>query len=299
MLERLLSGMAVGSPAATLLREAEGHRQQAVALSRKMRRSETTQTKAVILAGGLGTRLQEETEFRPKPMVEVGGKPILWHIMKIYSAHGVNDFIICLGYKGYVIKEYFSNYFLHSSNVTFDFRRNETEIHQCAAEPWRVTLIDTGEHSMTGGRLRRVRAHLEDEPYFCFTYGDGVADVDIDALIAFHKSHGKLATVTGVQPPGRYGALQLEGQQVVSFEEKPRGDSGWINGGFFVLSPEAIDFIDGDGTSFEGDPLQRLAAEDQLMVYTHPGYWQAMDTLRDRNRLDTLWTSGEAPWRVW
>jgi glucose-1-phosphate cytidylyltransferase len=255
--------------------------------------------KAVILAGGLGTRLSEETHLKPKPMVEIGGRPILWHILKIFSAHGVNDFIICCGYKGYIIKEYFSNYFLHMSDVTFDMANNRTEIHQAGAEPWRVTLIDTGENTMTGGRLKRVRKFLENERQFCFTYGDGVADVDISALIAFHESHGKLATVTAIQPPGRYGAIEADGTQVTGFVEKPKGDGGWINGGFFVLSPKAIDYIDGDATHWEAGPMQQIAAEGQLQVYMHKGFWQAMDTLRDKSQLDEMWQSGEAKWKVW
>ena len=284
-----------------LLREAEGRRMGPLPSvgATTSAAPDSSLTKAVILAGGLGTRLREETEYRPKPMVEIGGKPILWHILKIFSTHGVNDFVVCLGYKGYVIKEYFANYFLHSSDVTFDFRRNETAIHHCGAEPWRITLVDTGEHSMTGGRLRRVRDHLEDSEPFCFTYGDGVADVDITALLAFHRAHGKLATVTGVQPPGRYGALRLDGRRVVDFEEKPRGDGGWINGGYFVLDPAAIDYIDGDDTSFESDPLRRLAEAGELMVHTHDGFWHAMDTLRDKTQLESLWASGRAPWKIW
>lgn len=255
--------------------------------------------KAVILAGGFGTRISEESHLRPKPMIEIGGKPILWHIMKIYSTHGVNDFIICLGYKGYIIKEYFSNYFLHMSDVTFDMTKNQTEVHQAGAEPWRVTLIDTGETTMTGGRLKRVRRFVEDEECFCFTYGDGVADVDISALVAFHLSHGRQATVTGVQPPGRYGALDLEGTLVRGFEEKPRGDGGWINGGFFVLDPKIIGQIDGDPASFESDTLHKVAEMGELMVFPHTGFWQPMDTLRDKNQLEALWTRCEAPWKVW
>ena len=255
--------------------------------------------KAVILAGGLGTRLSEETHLKPKPMVEVGGRPILWHILKIFSAHGVNDFIICCGYKGYVIKEYFSNYFLHMSDVTFDMANNKVEIHQAGAEPWRVTLIDTGESTMTGGRLKRARRFLENERNFCFTYGDGLADVDISALIRFHEAHGKLATVTAVQPPGRYGALETEGTRVTGFMEKPKGDGGWINGGFFVLSPKAIDYVDDNSSSWEGDALTRIAADGQLQVYTHKGFWQAMDTLRDKNQLDEMWQRGDAKWKVW
>lgn len=255
--------------------------------------------KAVILAGGLGTRLSEETYLKPKPMVEIGGRPILWHILKIFSAHGVNDFIICCGYKGYIIKEYFSNYFLHMSDVTFDMANNRTEIHQAGAEPWRVTLIDTGETTHTGGRLRRVRRYIENERSFCFTYGDGVSDVDISALVSFHESHGKLATVTAVQPAGRYGALLSEGTAVTGFVEKPRGDGGWINGGFFVLNPEVIGYIEGDSSSWEGDALHRIAGDGQLEMYRHGGFWQAMDTLRDKTHLEELWQSGQAKWKVW
>ena len=255
--------------------------------------------KAVILAGGLGTRISEETHLKPKPMVEIGGRPILWHILKIYSAHGVDDFIICCGYKGYVIKEYFANYFLHMSDVTFDMASNRMEVHERYAEPWRVTLVDTGENTLTGGRLRRVRRYLEGEEAFCFTYGDGLADVDIRALIAFHRSHGRLATVTAVQPPGRYGALVRDGEAVRGFVEKPRGDGGWINGGFFVLSPKVLDYIEGDATSWEAEPMRRLAAEDQLRAFEHRGFWQPMDTLRDKNQLEELWASGRAPWKVW
>jgi len=255
--------------------------------------------KAVILAGGLGTRLSEETSTRPKPMVEIGGKPILWHIMKIYSAHGVNEFVICLGYKGYVIKEYFANYFLHMSDVTFDMRTNKTEIHQAGAEPWRVTLVDTGDHTLTGGRLKRVREFVKDDSCFCFTYGDGVSDVDIAALIRFHKNHGKLATVTSVQPPGRYGALETDGTKVTGFAEKPRGDGGWINGGFFVLHPKAIDYVEGDPSSWEVDALHAIAAEGELQVFTHRGFWQPMDTLRDKNQLEDMWQRDEAPWKIW
>lgn len=255
--------------------------------------------KAVILAGGLGTRISEETHLRPKPMIEIGGKPILWHIMKSYSAHGVTDFVICCGYKGYIIKEYFANYFLHMSDVTFDMVHNRMEVHEQKAEPWRVTLVDTGEDTMTGGRLRRVKEYLKDEEAFCFTYGDGVADVDIAASIAFHKAHGKLATVTAVLPPGRFGALAREGDAVRGFIEKPRGDGGWINGGFFVLSPKVIDYIAGDSTSWELEPMAKLAAENQLHAFEHNGFWQPMDTLREKNLLEDLWTSGEAPWKQW
>ena len=255
--------------------------------------------KAVILAGGLGTRISEETHLRPKPMIEIGGKPILWHIMKSYSAHGVNDFVICCGYKGYIIKEYFANYFLHMSDVTFDMVHNQMEVHEQKAEPWRVTLVDTGEDTMTGGRLKRVKDYLKDEEAFCFTYGDGVADVDIAASIAFHKAHGKLATVTAVLPPGRFGALARDGDAVRGFIEKPRGDGGWINGGFFVLSPKVIDYIAADATSWELEPMAKLAAENQLHAFEHNGFWQPMDTLRERNLLEDLWASGEAPWKRW
>ena len=255
--------------------------------------------KAVILAGGLGTRISEETHLKPKPMIEIGGKPILWHIMKIYSAHGVNDFVICCGYRGYVIKEYFANYFLHMSDVTFDMANNQMEVHRKHAEPWRVTVVDTGDNTMTGGRLRRVADYLVNEEAFCFTYGDGVADVNIAEAIRFHKDHGKLATVTAVQPPGRYGALQMDGSRVAGFTEKPRGDGGLINGGFFVLSPRCIARIEGDPTSWEGEPLTSLANDGQLMAYEHQGFWQPMDTLRDKNLLEDLWQSGRAPWKVW
>ncbi len=255
--------------------------------------------KAVILAGGLGTRLSEETSLRPKPMVEIGGRPILWHIMKSYSAHGIHDFVICLGYKGYLIKEYFANYFLHMSDVTIDMRHNRTEVHQANAEPWRVTLVDTGDHSMTGGRLRRVRDYLADEEAFCFTYGDGVGDVDIGACIEFHQQHGKLATLTATQPPGRFGALNLEGDQVLNFQEKPQGDGAWINGGFFVLSPKVIDYINADASIWEREPMERLAADGEIMAWRHRGFWQPMDTLRDKQHLEELWASGKAPWKVW
>ena len=255
--------------------------------------------KAVILAGGLGTRISEETHLKPKPMIEIGGRPILWHIMKIYSAHGVSDFVICCGYKGYVIKEYFANYFLHMSDVTFDMERNEMEVHQRKAEPWRVTLVDTGEETLTGGRLRRVSEYLKDEEAFCFTYGDGVANVDVAKQIAFHRQHGKLATVTAVQPPGRYGALVRNGDSVQGFQEKPPGDGAWINGGFFVLDPKVIDFIEGDRTSWEGKPLEQIARQGQLEAFEHRGFWQPMDTLRDKNHLESLWDSGEAPWKIW
>jgi glucose-1-phosphate cytidylyltransferase len=255
--------------------------------------------KAVILAGGLGTRISEETHLKPKPMVEVGGKPLLWHVMKLYSAHGVNDFVICCGYKGYVIKEYFANYFLHMSDVTFDMVNNRMEVHEKHAEPWRVTLVDTGEDTMTGGRLKRVAEYVKDEEAFCFTYGDGVADVDIAAEIAFHRAHGKPATVTAVMPPGRYGALVREGDAVQGFQEKPRGDGGWINGGFFILSPRVIERIAGDATSWEQEPLMGLAADGQLAAFEHRGFWQPMDTLREKNLLEDLWQSGQAPWKKW
>ncbi len=255
--------------------------------------------KAVILAGGFGTRISEETHLKPKPMVEIGGKPILWHIMKIYSSHGVNDFIICCGYRGYIIKEYFNNYFLHTSDVTFDMPNNRMSVHNRTTEPWIVTLVDTGEGTMTGGRLKRVRDFVKDEKAFCFTYGDGVADIDITRQIAFHESHGKLATVTAVQPPGRYGALNLEGDLVTGFSEKPRGDGGLINGGFFILSPDCLDLIEGDGTSWEGRPLNELAAKRQLAAFEHDRFWQPMDTLRDRNLLEELWNTGKAPWKLW
>ena len=255
--------------------------------------------KAVILAGGLGTRLAEETSVRPKPMVEIGGKPVLWHILKSYSHHGINDFVICLGYRGYLIKEYFANYFLHMSDVTFDMANNAMEVHQKNAEPWRVTLVDTGEDSMTGGRLGRVADYVRDDECFCFTYGDGVADIDIAAQIAFHRGHGKEATVTAVQPPGRYGALQLDGTRVAGFIEKPRGDGGLINGGFFVLSPKVLARIDGDATSWEREPMAGLARDGELMAYVHSGFWQPMDTLREKNILEELWQSGRAPWKRW
>lgn len=255
--------------------------------------------KAVILAGGLGTRISEETHLKPKPMIEVGGKPILWHIMKMYSAHGVNDFVICCGYKGYVIKEYFANYFLHMSDVTFDMSNNRMEVHQRNSEPWRVTLIDTGENTLTGGRLKRVAEYLKDESAFCFTYGDGLSDIDIRASIDFHAQHGKLATVTVVQPPGRYGAIQRDGDNVTGFTEKPRGDGGLINGGFFVLSPKVIDYIDGDMTTWEADPMIALAREGQMKAFEHTEFWHPMDTLRDKNYLEELWKSGKAPWKIW
>ena len=255
--------------------------------------------KAVILAGGLGTRISEETHLRPKPMIEIGGKPILWHIMKLYSAYGIDEFVICCGYKGYMIKEYFANYFLHMSDVTFDMRNNRMEVHQRKAEPWRVTLVDTGEDTLTGGRLKRVADHVRNEEAFFFTYGDGVSDVDIGAELAFHRSHGRQATVVAVRPPGRYGALRLLGDRVEGFTEKPRGDGGFINGGFFVLSPECIEVIDGDRCSWEGDALGRLAERGQLMAFRHDGFWQPMDTLREKNLLEELWAAGRAPWKAW
>lgn len=254
---------------------------------------------AVILAGGLGTRISEETHLKPKPMIEIGGKPILWHIMKIYSAHGVNEFIICCGYKGYIIKEYFANYFLHMSDVTFDMANNEMQVHQKKAEPWKVTLVDTGEQTLTGGRLKRVASYLKGEESFCFTYGDGLSDLDISASLQFHKNHGKLATVTAVQPPGRYGALKREGNQVTGFTEKPRGDGGLINGGFFILSPKTIDLIEDDTTTWEAEPMTELAASGEMMMFEHDGFWQPMDTLREKTMLENLWASGDAPWKVW
>jgi glucose-1-phosphate cytidylyltransferase len=256
--------------------------------------------KAVILAGGLGTRLSEETTIKPKPMVEIGGQPVLWHIMKIYSAHGINDFIICCGYKGYVIKEYFANYFLRMSDVTFDMRFNQMNIHDGKAEPWRVTLVDTGESTMTGGRLKRVREHLGNEA-FCFTYGDGVSNINISELVKFHKEQGTLGTLTAVQPPGRFGAISLgQGQtKITTFHEKPDGDGAWINGGYFILEPEVIDSIADDSTVWEQEPMKKLAHSDQLSAYRHDGFWQPMDTLKDKNYLEGLWKSGKAPWKVW
>ena len=254
---------------------------------------------AVLLAGGLGTRISEETHLKPKPMIEIGGKPILWHIMKMYAAHGVNEFVVCCGYKGYLIKEYFSNYFLHMSDVTFDMRTNEMKVHHQTAEPWRVTLVDTGDNTMTGGRLKRVQSYVQGEQEFCFTYGDGVSDIDIGALLTFHQAHGKRATVTAVQPPGRYGALDLEEDRVNGFIEKPLGDGGWINGGFFVLHPSVIDEIEADGTPWESSPLQRLAHADELRAFRHHGFWQPMDTLRDKLLLEELWQAGKAPWKQW
>jgi glucose-1-phosphate cytidylyltransferase len=254
--------------------------------------------KAVILAGGLGTRLSEETGSKPKPMIEIGAKPLLWHIMKIYSAHGIDEFVVCLGYRGYVIKEYFANYYLHMGDVTFDMKDNRMEVHQSGAEPWKVTLIDTGAETQTGGRLKRVLPYVDGED-FCFTYGDGVADVDLPALIDFHREHGRLATVTAVQPSGRFGALDIEGETIRRFEEKPRGDGGWINGGFFVLSPKVGDYIDGDESVWEREPLQRLAQDDQLSAYRHDGFWYAVDTVRDKRHLQELWESGDPPWKLW
>lgn len=256
--------------------------------------------KAVILAGGLGTRISEESNLKPKPMIEIGGKPILWHILKIYSAHGIDEFIICCGYKGYVIKEYFANYFLHMSDVTFDIRHNRMEVHQRHAEPWRVTLVDTGEHTMTGGRLKRIAGYVGDEDAFCFTYGDGVSDVDISALIAFHRAHGLQATLTSVYPPGRFGALDIQDDyRVTSFQEKPKGDGGQINGGFFVLSPKVLELIQDDQTIWEREPIETLALSNQLKAYRHTGFWQPMDTLRDKTLLEELWAEGKAPWKVW
>jgi glucose-1-phosphate cytidylyltransferase len=254
--------------------------------------------KAVILAGGRGSRLSEETTVRPKPMVEIGGKPILWHIMKIYAAHGVEEFVICLGYKGYVIKEYFANYHLHTSDLSFDLGRGDVEVHHSATEPWRVTLLDTGEGTMTGGRLKRALPYVGEED-FCFTYGDGLADIDIAALIAYHREQGALATITAVQPPGRFGAVELEGTHVRSFQEKPRGDGAWLNGGFFVLSPAIGRYLDGDAATWEDEPLRVLADEGQLACFCHRGFWRAMDTLRDRIQLEELWEAGDAPWRIW
>ena len=254
--------------------------------------------KAVILAGGMGTRISEETALRPKPMVEIGGKPILWHILKIYSAHGINDFVICLGYKGYMIKEYFANYFLHTSDVTFDMANNKMEVHSAHTEPWKVTLVDTGDETMTGGRLKRIQPYLGHDD-FCFTYGDGVGDINIRELIAFHHSHGKLATLTATQPPGRFGSLRLNNTLVEGFQEKPQGDGGWINGGFFVLSPKVIDYIADDTTLWEREPMEGLARDGQLAAYQHDGFWQPMDTLRDKMLLQQLWESGSAPWKSW
>ena len=253
--------------------------------------------KVVLLAGGLGTRISEESSLRPKPMIEIGGRPILWHIMKIYLAHGLRDFVICCGYKGYMIKEYFANYSLHMSDVTIDMEKNSIEVHQKKAEPWRVTLVDTGEATNTGGRLKRVSEYIDDD--FCMTYGDGVGSINIAELIAFHRQHGKLATMTATQPPGRFGALQIDDHAVTSFLEKPTGDGGWINGGFFVLSPKTLDLIEGDDTIWERKPLETLAQTGQLQAFFHPGFWQPMDTLRDKNHLEELWQSGQAPWKAW
>ncbi|MDP1812023.1 MAG: glucose-1-phosphate cytidylyltransferase [Sediminibacterium sp.] len=255
--------------------------------------------KVVILAGGFGTRISEESHLKPKPMIEIGGKPILWHIMKIYAAYGINDFIVCLGYKGYVIKEYFANYFLHTSDVTFDILQNTMEVHHKNAEPWRVTLVDTGEDSMTGGRLKRVAGYLEPNEPFLFTYGDGVADIDIGAEIAFHKKHGKIASICAVQPPGRYGAILRKDDIVIGFEEKPAGDGAWINGGFFVLQPEALHYIKGDSTSWESESLVKIALDGQLAAFEHRGFWQPMDTMRDKIQLEALWADKKALWKVW
>jgi glucose-1-phosphate cytidylyltransferase len=254
--------------------------------------------KAVILAGGLGTRISEETVIRPKPMIDIGGKPVLWHILKIYSQHGINDFIICLGYKGYMVKEYFANYFLHTSDVTFDLAHNRMEVHQQHAEPWRVTLVDTGDQTQTGGRLKRVESYL-DEGTFCFTYGDGLSDIDIAAQLAFHETTKSLATMCAVQPPGRFGAIDIQDNRITRFEEKPSGDGSWINGGFFVLEPGVLDYIEGDATIWERAPLEALARDGQLSAYTHGGFWQPMDTLRDKMKLEELWQGGHAPWKVW
>jgi glucose-1-phosphate cytidylyltransferase len=253
--------------------------------------------KAVILAGGLGTRLSEETSIKPKPMVEIGGRPVLWHILKIYSAHGINDFVICAGYKGYLIKEYFANYFLHMSDITFDMAKNSMEVHQKKAEPWRVTVVDTGDDTMTGGRIKRIAPYVDGT--FCCTYGDGVGDIDITALVAFHQAGQRKATLTGVQPPGRFGAVNLDGNIIRSFQEKPEGDGSWINGGFFVLEPSIFDEIEGDATIWERKPLESLASEEQLGIYKHHGFWRPMDTLRDKTELENLWDSGKAPWKMW
>ena len=255
--------------------------------------------KAVILAGGFGTRIAEETHLKPKPMIEIGGKPILWHILKLYSAHGVNDFVICCGYKGYVIKEYFANYFLHMSDVTFDMLNNKMQVHHQNAEPWRVTLVDTGENTLTGGRLKRVSEYISDEEAICFTYGDGLANINISDQIMFHQQHGKLVTITAVQPPGRYGSLELHGDIVHGFTEKPKGDGAYINGGFFILSPKVLDFINGDQTSWESGPLETLASTDEVRAFFHNNFWHAMDTLRDKMYLENLWKSGNAPWKCW
>ena len=254
--------------------------------------------KAVILAGGMGSRLAEETATRPKPMVEIGGKPILWHVMKIYAAHGIDEFVVCVGYRGYMIKEYFANYYLHTCDVTFDIAGNAMEVHRSEAEPWKVTLVDTGETTNTGGRLKRVLPYLNGED-FCFTYGDGVSDLDVRALIDYHRSHGAAATITAVQPGGRFGALTIANDQVRGFQEKPVDDGGWVNGGFFVLSPRAVDYVAGDETAWEDEPLRRLAADGELRAYRHGGFWYAMDTVRDRNHLQRLWAAGDAPWNIW
>lgn len=254
--------------------------------------------KVVILAGGLGSRISEETQVRPKPMVEIGGKPVLWHVMKTYSAYGINDFVICCGYKGYLVKEYFANYALHMSDVTFDMRKNAMTVHQNSAEPWSVTLVDTGEETATGGRLKRVRAYLDDGD-FCFTYGDGVSDVNVSSLVAFHRKQGTLATVTATQPPGRFGVLTMTRDKITAFKEKPEGEGGWVNGGYFVLSPRALDYIDGDSTSWEREPMERLAADGNLSAFVHRGFWHPLDTLRDKFLLNELWSSGHAPWKVW
>ena len=255
--------------------------------------------KAVILAGGAGTRISEETQVRPKPMIEIGNKPILWHIMKLYSAHGIDDFVICLGYRGYMIKEFFANYFLHTCDVSFDIANNSMEVHESSTEPWRVTLVDTGEGTQTGGRLKRVRRYLDDDEEFCFTYGDGVSDIDMRKLVAFHREQGVLATVTAVQPPGRFGRLQVDQERVHGFQEKPHGDGGWINGGFFVLSPKVVEYIDADETVWEREPMERLAQEGQLAPYVYEGFWYAMDLMHDKNHLADLWRRHEAPWKTW
>lgn len=254
--------------------------------------------KAVILAGGTGSRISEESYLKPKPMIEIGNKPILWHIMKIYSSHGINDFLICCGYKGYYIKEYFRNYFLHNSDVTFDMRDNSMEIHQNSSEPWKITVVDTGEHTMTGGRLKRVAKYLGEED-FCFTYGDGVSDINIKSLIEFHKSHGRLSTVTAIQPPGRFGMITFEGDRLTGFTEKPNGDGGYINGGFFVLNPKVVNLVEGDSTIWERGPMESLARDGQMSVYFHKGFWHPMDTLRDKNLLEDLWNTKKAPWKIW
>ncbi len=255
--------------------------------------------KCVILAGGFGTRISEESHLKPKPMVEIGGRPIIWHLMKVLSAQGIHEFVICLGYKGYILKEYFANYFLHMSDITFDMVNNKMEVHQQHVEPWRVTLVDTGDETMTGGRLKRVAPYLAGEEAFCFTYGDGVGDVNVTALVDFHRAHGKLATLTATQPPGRFGGLSLDGDQITSFKEKPHGDGSWINGGFFVLSPKVMDRIAGDASIWERDPMESLAHDGEISAYFHKGFWQPMDTLRDKTLLEDLWARGKAPWKVW